>query len=191
MKKLNVLILAAGEGTRIGTPKWRLKWEGERFIDILFNHLEEANLADIYTLMSEEEAPQFIRNYPNRKVLINPDPSLGMISSIKIGVEQTPPADSYLIVLVDHPFVKTATYETLVNSFKKYAGYLIQPVVNTKPGHPVIVPHQVFDKGFPEDLANSNLHMMIVKSNIPVMKVAVKDEEIFRNVNVPADLRRD
>jgi molybdenum cofactor cytidylyltransferase len=189
MPQLNVIILSAGEGTRIGTPKWRLKWEGSRFMDILLEHIGEAGLSNIYAIISESESTQFIRTYPNIPAFINPDPGRGMISSVQIGVEQSPPADAYMVVMVDHPFVKSSTYKTLYDMFLKYPGYLIQPVVSTKPGHPVIVPFKVFEKGFNPDPETTTLHDMIKKSKIPVMKVAVHDNEIFHNVNTTEDLR--
>jgi molybdenum cofactor cytidylyltransferase len=186
--KLNILILAAGEGSRIGTPKWRLKWEGARFMDILLQHLEEAGLPDIYAIISGSESTQFTRIYPNVNVFVNQDPSSGMISSVQIGVTQSPKADAYMIIMVDHPFVKGTTYKTLYDTFLKYPGHMIQPVMNARPGHPVIVPAKVFEKGFSVD-ESITLHDMIVKSNVPVMKVSVKDSEIFHNVNNREDLR--
>jgi len=73
-----VIILAAGQGKRIGMPKWKLKIDDINFLSIICNKLKEVGFKNIYCTYRENSLP----DYPNIKYIINKTPEYGMISSI-------------------------------------------------------------------------------------------------------------
>jgi len=163
-------------------------WNGERFLDMILHNLEKADISNLHVIMNGEEVVAFRNEFPHLFCFVNHEPEKGMISSIRIGVEQSPPSDGYMIIMVDHPFVQAETYRTLQEAFLENPGALIKPVYQGKPGHPVIVPHVVFEKGFSND-PNITLHDMIVASGVQVQSVEVDDDGVASNVNTLDQLR--
>ena len=124
-----VIILAAGQGKRIGMPKWKLKIDDINFLSIICNKLKEVGFKNIYCTYRENSLP----DYPNIKYIINKTPEYGMISSIYYGIKRASKYSGYLIWPVDHPFSSVQTLSILCKEFLNKQN-MIRPVYNNRGG---------------------------------------------------------
>lgn len=125
------LILAAGEGSRIGTPKAMLKVNGERFVDRAVSTFKSAGCAEVYVVLGA-----WVGEVENAKVIVNQNWKEGMGSSLKIGlshISSLPEVESVLVSLVDLPGLSVQVVKKVLAE----PGEIVIPTYSGKPGHPV------------------------------------------------------
>lgn len=125
------LILAAGEGSRIGTPKAMLEIDGERFIDRAVSILRASGCAEVYVVLGA-----WVGEVAEAKVIVNEDWKEGMASSLRKGlshISTLPEVEGVLVSLVDLPGLTVqAAHKILVEP-----GEIVVGTYRGKPGHPV------------------------------------------------------
>lgn len=120
------------------------------------------------------------------RVVVNPDPSRGMFSSVQAGVASVDWADAYVIVPADMPYVKPATVQALAEQYACSSG-IVSPRYRGKRGHPVFVPRALRDEILRED-PRSNLHEVLKRHQNERVDFDVEDAGVVRDVDTPADL---
>lgn len=74
------------------------------------------------------------------KTVLNPDYKVGMISSVKKGVDAiSAQSRAFLIALVDQPQISAALVDRLIDAYESYQPLLVSPTFNGKNGHPLLV----------------------------------------------------
>ncbi|GGP07966.1 nucleotidyltransferase family protein [Nonomuraea glycinis] len=106
------LLLAAGQGARLGRPKALLEHQGERLVDRGVRLLEEGGCHPVVVVLGAA-TPQV-----RRAVTVqNPDWASGMGSSLRVGLAAVPAeAEAVVIALVDQPFVRPEGVRALIDS---------------------------------------------------------------------------
>ena len=106
-----ILILAAGESKRLGTPKQLLQYEGESLINRLIGRVKAAGNFPIALVLGAHAAE--IKDqlaFDDIHLLMNHEWKEGMASSIQIGVthfmDSVPTVDGLLLLVCDQPFVE-------------------------------------------------------------------------------------
>jgi len=130
------LILAAGESSRMGSPKALLEFRGETFLDRLIRCFEEHCFPVIVVLGHEPEVIRAgVRAAGNAVFVLNPDYSRGQFSSMQCGLRAVPDyADGVIFTPVDHPNIESATVAQLIASGARIA----VPQYLGRHGHPVL-----------------------------------------------------
>jgi len=130
------LILAAGESSRMGSPKALLEFRGETFLDRLIRRFEEHCFPVIVVLGHEPEVIRAgVRAPGNAVFVLNPDYSRGQFSSMQCGLRAVPDyADGVIFTPVDHPNVESATVGQLIAS----SALIAVPQYLGRHGHPVL-----------------------------------------------------
>ena len=168
--KLSILILAAGNSSRLGQPKQLIEFEGQTLIERI---IETALMIseDILIILggnSELIIPKLERFNGTISTIFNSDWQQGMGTSIRIGVENlAEKSDLILILLSDQPFISTLLLQNMLQKLVTYRNPIVSCVYNQQLGVPML-----FDKSvFPELLklsgdsgAKSFLHLY--KNNI-------------------------
>jgi molybdenum cofactor cytidylyltransferase len=114
-----VLIVAAGESKRLGTPKQLLQFEGQSLINRLVNIVRDAGSFPI-TIVLGAEATAIQAQLPddNLLVVINEEWKEGMGSSIRVGlkkmIEMDADMDGVMILVCDQPFIKSESIQSLI-----------------------------------------------------------------------------
>lgn len=140
-----ILILAAGNSSRLGEPKQLLKFKGK---NLLRNVVDEAiKLADSVIVVTGSNHSQISKEIINFEVKIieNINWNEGMGSSIKIGINQLldrfPEVQNVIISVCDQPFLEASVFSDLIQMKKisqkgivasKYSDTLGTPVLFTK-----------------------------------------------------------
>jgi molybdenum cofactor cytidylyltransferase len=187
MLKLSAIILAAGSGSRIGTPKLKLKIDEEYFINVIIRKLISAGVKNISAVIREDYKEWCLGNVHGALFILNEEPEKGMFHSVKLGILNSKKSDGIIIFPVDYPFVETTTIVKLINSFEENSGCIIKPCYENKSGHPIIVPNKLFEF-IENNNSNENLNYVIHKSKLPIQNVNVDDKGILKNINHKEDL---
>jgi molybdenum cofactor cytidylyltransferase len=116
------LILAAGESSRMGTPKQLLKWKDSTILEtVITNVLKSKSAHNLVILGAHYDAIQSkIENY-NIETLYNEHWKKGLGNSLAFGIKQLQKnyqVDGVLIVLADQPLIDSDYLNTLINTFE-------------------------------------------------------------------------
>lgn len=111
------LLLAAGRGARLGTPKALVEYEGERLVERGVRLLEEGGCHPVVVVLGA--ATVQVRG---AVVVRNPGWESGMGSSLRVGLAALPPeAEAVVIALVDQPLIRPAAVRELIASGARLA----------------------------------------------------------------------
>jgi molybdenum cofactor cytidylyltransferase len=128
------IILAAGESSRMGSPKALLRYGGVTFLDGLCGILAKYCAPVIVVLGAS--ADEIRRNTAAAAAfVVNEDYRSGMTTSLQCGLRAVPrEAEGVLFTLVDHPSVSGGTIEALLAAPRPL---LRVPRYQGKRGHPI------------------------------------------------------
>jgi molybdenum cofactor cytidylyltransferase len=129
------IILAAGESSRMGSPKALLEFRGETFLGRLIRCFEEHCSPVIVVLGHQPEVIRAgVRSPGAAKFVLNAEYQLGQFSSLQCGL-RTVPSDSEGVIFtpVDHPNIESATVSQLIRS----RALIAIPQYLGQHGHPV------------------------------------------------------
>jgi CTP:molybdopterin cytidylyltransferase MocA len=186
--RIGAIILAAGRGGRIGTPKLKLEIEGSSFLSLVLKTLQDAGIEHIICVVESENREWIRKNFPTLQIAINPNTENGMVSSISIGIREIQKCEGYLIVPIDHPFIKSKTIKRLKQAFSENLSKVVKPLWNGRSGHPVMIPSNL-SACIPEKDVDGGLNWITRDSGVETVMVPVDDEGISKNVNTKDDLK--
>jgi len=186
------LILAAGESSRMGTPKATLAYRGRTFLELIVETLSEGGLDPIVVVLGHqaEEIRRQVRIEP-ALVVINPDYRSGQTSSLQAGLRAMAADDpeAVLLCLVDHPAVSKETVRTLVATFRQCGAPVVIPTYQGRRGHPVLIGRQLYQKLLA--LACDAGADSVVRRYRPETEFnEVEDEGVVIDVDDPEEYRR-
>ena len=147
--RLAVLLLAAGQGSRLGShPKALLKQGGvtllQRLLDAIqpFNPIEFIVVTGFHGDAIEKSLAQMDSSFSRSiRLLRNPNPEAGQASSVRLGIEGLRSNfDALLIALSDQPAITTTEISQLLSAFsQRSAGKeILLPMVDRQRGNPVL-----------------------------------------------------
>jgi molybdenum cofactor cytidylyltransferase len=147
--RLAVLLLAAGQGSRLGShPKALLKQGGvtllKRLLDAIqpFNPIEFIVVTGFHGEAIEQSLAQMDSPLSQSiRLLRNPTPEVGQASSVRLGIEALHSNfDVLLITLSDQPAITTVDISQLLSAFSQRSSgkEIVLPMVHGQRGNPVI-----------------------------------------------------
>jgi CTP:molybdopterin cytidylyltransferase MocA len=182
---IGAIVLAAGAGSRIGRPKALLTLgpTGPTFVDAIAETLRTAGVPVWRIVVAPGFAPRRAQD------VVNPDPSLGMLSSIQCGLAdfaETP--EAVLVWPVDHPLVVPATVGAIIAAFRRGKAPVVVPTYGGRRGHPVLFAARVF----PEILAadRSRGAREVVHAHDDRLELGVNDPGVVEDIDTTADYER-
>jgi molybdenum cofactor cytidylyltransferase len=168
-----ILILAAGNSSRLGEPKQLLRYKGKTLIS---NVVDAAtSLVPTRVTVVTGANAELISNELSKSsvsIVYNPHWQEGMSSSIRIGIthlkDKNPHLQGVILSVSDQPFVSSSLFLTLIETAKSTGKSIVASLYNNTFGTPVLFQKQYFDsllclkgvegakkliKQFPEDVA--------------------------------------
>jgi nicotine blue oxidoreductase len=128
------LVLAAGEGRRLGTPKSVLEVGGRRLVDRAVDVLHEAGPADVVVVAGARSL-----DVPGARVVDNPDWRSGMGSSLRAGLAALPAeSEAVVVMLVDTPGLGAAVVRRLIAAYDEGARVVVA-TYDGVPRNPVLL----------------------------------------------------
>lgn len=132
------VLLAAGEGKRLGIPKALVELGGRRLVDRGVDLLADGGTAPVVVVTGA--APLTV---PGAVVVANPDWASGMGSSLAAGLRALPgDCAAAVIALVDQPLIGAAVVRRLISAYRAGAELAVA-AYEGRPRNPVLLarPH--------------------------------------------------
>jgi nicotine blue oxidoreductase len=131
------VLLAAGEGKRLGTPKALVVLGGRRLVDRGAGQLTDGGTAPVVVVTGA--APLTV---PGAVVVANPDWASGMGSSLAAGLRALPgDCAAAVIALVDQPLIGAAVVRRLITAYRAGAELAVA-AYGGRPRNPVLLARQ-------------------------------------------------
>jgi molybdenum cofactor cytidylyltransferase len=190
-RDIAAVILAAGAGRRLGTvAKATLELvPGTSFLSAIASRVARESavvvVGEPHRAAVEAEAASL-----GLAVALNPDPSRGMASSVEVGfnhvISRCADAVAALLWPVDHPWVGSSAIDSLVDRAR--VDRIVVPTTGGRGGHPTL-----FGRDLWPELARcasepDGARTVVRADPARVDRVAVDDEAVARDVDVPEDL---
>jgi CTP:molybdopterin cytidylyltransferase MocA len=188
VKKISAIILSAGFSTRMGRFKPLLPLGDETVLERVIGLFRKAGVGDVRVVVGhrmEELIPMIERT--NANVVMNPNYSTGMFSSVQAGVNSVPrDSVAFFIHPVDIPMVYPSTITKIINRHILHEGMIIYPCHNGKRGHPPLVPNK-FSKAITHANTFGRLDDVLASFQKDSMDLEVEDSNILFGMNHPND----
>jgi molybdenum cofactor cytidylyltransferase len=173
------IILAGGASRRMGSPKALLTLNGITFADGLIDAFADCDELVVVLGYDAERIRAGISRFA--RFVVNPNPELGQLSSLKCGLKAVPDADAIFFTPVDYPAISRGTVSLLLD----HAGAFAMPRFEGRRGHPVLLDREISR----ELLACETSARDVIRAHDPVY-VDVSDPGILEDVDDPASYAR-
>jgi molybdenum cofactor cytidylyltransferase len=190
---LCAIILAGGDSSRMGSPKALLEDnEGQPFVVRIVESMRAAGLPDIVVVtgrhhdaISDVVARSTLQSAI--RIVRNPDPSRGQLSSLLTGLDACPSETGAAVVtLVDVPFVTVSTIAAVIGEWSRTCAPIVRPSFRDRRGHPV-----VFDRTLFAELRAAPLDVgarAVVSAHYhEIINVPVEDPGCLVDIDTPAE----
>jgi molybdenum cofactor cytidylyltransferase len=149
---LPAIVLAGGASSRMGRTKALLPTpDGELFVTRIVRTLVAAGLHDVVVVTGFEHeaivaAVELGGASVKPRVVRNPDPGRGQLSSLWCGLDAAVSDDTpaVLVTLVDVPMISAATVAAVLDRWRETRAAIVRPLFQRRRGHPVIFDRSVF-----------------------------------------------
>jgi CTP:molybdopterin cytidylyltransferase MocA len=145
--EIHAIILAAGAGVRIGTPKALLRVGTKTFLSRVVETFTRPGVARVIAVLGHEGARvREDAGLPRElSLVVNPRPEQGMLSSVWIGLETAEAAGAEAVLLhpVDHPLIDARAVDRVVVALEQGARIVVAAHEGRR-GHPAGFAQSVF-----------------------------------------------
>ena len=201
-RKITAIVCAAGLSTRMGDKnKLLLPFRGTKIIAFVIRELMSSRIDRLIVVLGNDalNVQEAIENEPGinaRAILFvtNENFAQGHTSSIQSGIAAISWSyDDILIGLGDMPLISSHLYNEVIEwhltSKIKNAPCISRPVVNTIPGHPVLL-----DKIYVNDILKCPVHQscikIIMQNREHFHPMNSQDESYIRDIDTKEDYNR-
>lgn len=183
------VVLAAGASSRMGRPKALCTLsDGRTFVGAIAGTALAAGCGELLVVLGPPHADAIRPALPTgARVVFNPAPERGMLSSVQAGISALPPGTrAALIWPVDIPLVSPETVRAVLDADP---GRLVIPTYGGRGGHPIRIPADRF-AGLHALDPSRGLRGLIEADPGAVVRLAVDDPSVLVDVDTPEDLGR-
>jgi molybdenum cofactor cytidylyltransferase len=182
------IILAAGDSTRMGYPKALLPLGCETFLTRILETVRKVGLAESTIVLGRAATAILprIQDCPGR-ILINPDPDRGQLSSIQLGLSSVPPdALGAMIWPVDQPAVSEGLVRGLVQLFIQSEPRIVFPRFGQKRGHPAVFHRDLFQE-FMETPLEEGPKNILARHARETAEILTEEPGVVEDIDTPAE----
>ena len=192
MGPIVAVVLAAGQGRRMGQTKQLLPWGQESVVRVTLKRALACD-ADTVMLVTGHDHGAVSREADGLAVTIvhNPDHDAGeMLSSLQVAVRALPAGTSaILVMLADQPFIPTALLNSIIATYQAGNGRLIAPRFGERRGNPVLIGADLFAQLL--TLPHGSAPRQLFKDNPgAVHLLPVDDASVIEDLDKPEDYQR-
>jgi molybdenum cofactor cytidylyltransferase len=148
MSDIWAIILAAGESSRMKTPKMVLPFGSSTIVETVIANVTASEVDKLVVVLGswKEEILQVIDKH-SVSSCYNENYKQGMISSVQCGLRFIPgPFRGVLICPGDQPMVDKGVINMIIATFKSSGKGIVIPSYGKKRGHPVMIDSKYYDE---------------------------------------------
>jgi CTP:molybdopterin cytidylyltransferase MocA len=197
MTKLSAVVLAAGEGRRMGGATALLEIDGRTLVEHHAERLTEVGCSSIVVVVPPAAARAVTeRLLSHRVVHIAAAATASQADSLAAGLRVLAGASGDVVVVtpVDMVPAQRGTHHALLAALTSGTAVAVTPVYRGRGGHPVVVRRSMLapyeERGLPgSTLALPPLRDVLAEAGDARRRVEVDDENVLGDLDTPADLR--
>ncbi|MDG6900155.1 MAG: nucleotidyltransferase family protein [Nitrososphaerota archaeon] len=181
------LILAAGLSSRMGRPKQQMLLRGRPMLDYAVDAFLSSRVREVLVVV--RQGVQW-RCPLGARLVVNPRPSAGISSSLRVGLKSLDPlTEGVLVGLGDKPALQASTIDALILARSKPNASIVVPTFRGSRGNPVLFDRALFPQ-LQRLRGDQGARAFLQRNASMVLEVAVDDPGVTLDVNVPEDVRR-
>ncbi|HWO33436.1 MAG TPA: NTP transferase domain-containing protein [Candidatus Acidoferrum sp.] len=144
--RIGAVILAAGTSSRMGEAKQLLRLGATTLLDQVTENVLGSRVDEIVLVLGHEaETIKQTIATKKLKIVVNESYRQGMGTSLRAGLSAlASEVDAALIVLADQPFVRSATFDQIIDHYQQSKAQIVIPIYKGFRGNPVLLDHSVF-----------------------------------------------
>ncbi len=144
--RIGAVILAAGTSSRMGEAKQLLRLGATTLLDQVTENVRSSRVDEIVLVLGHEaETIKQTIGTKKLKIVVNESYRQGMGTSLRAGLSALPSeVDAALIVLADQPFVRSATFDQIIDHYQQSNAQIVIPIYKGFRGNPVLLDRSVF-----------------------------------------------
>jgi len=149
----SAIILAAGEGSRMGRLKQLLPWKNRTIIETVLDNIINSNMIDdeirLVLGFERKKITEVLKGYKKQgvKFIYNKNYKNGMLSSVREGLKNIPDNTEYFVfTLADKAMISPDIYSSVIKEAKKVKADIFLPEYKGNKGHPVILKASMVNK---------------------------------------------
>lgn len=134
---INLILLAAGNSKRFNGNKLLAIYKDKPIYMHIVEKVLDLKVNKIICVTQYEEIKEALLN-TNINVVMNDNSSLGISSSIKLGINFDKNADGYMFMVCDQPFISVQTLKSVIDNFINGDKGIVCVGCGDNKGNPVI-----------------------------------------------------
>jgi len=175
VKNCAVVILAAGQSSRLGQPKQLLKYQNKTLLQHAIDTAKQSSVRSIIVVLGSNA--EVILNETDKsdiQVVKNDDWESGIASTIRSGIQvlQTN-TDAAILMVCDQPFVTPDLLNSLIEKQKETSKSIIASQYGETIGTPVLFRKQFFSE------------LMVLKGDAGAKKIMLRHPDLVETVSFP------
>lgn len=191
------LVLAAGASTRMRRAKAALEVDGAPMLARVLRALKAGGTSACWVVVGppHDTVATPIATNEGATVVRNPDPSRGMLSSLRAGLaelEDRTDVAAVAVALVDHPHLRGATVRSVIDAFVRSGATVVRPWVATptgrRHGHPYVLARAAWPTVIALGDVDGGMRTVLASLADSTEHVEVTDDAILEDVDTPEDL---
>jgi molybdenum cofactor cytidylyltransferase len=191
---ISAIVLAAGLSTRMGRLKQLLPYEEHTVVEQVVSALLASPIDEVLVVTGHErEAVEATLARWQVRTVFNPDYAQGeMLSSVQAGLRATSVASQAALLAVgDMPAIQPGVITRLIHAYRATGDdFVYIPSYQMRAGHPVLVPRPHWG-AILSSPRGENLRSVLRAKNRRVQWVVVDTPSVLRDIDTPADYRRE
>ncbi len=187
-RRTAAVVLAAGEARRFGGPKLLERFGSSTVIGCVVWALRDAGADPIVVVVPVDRGgvDRALAGHSVR-LIQNPDPARGMLSSVQTGVASLPEeAERFLIALADQPRVGAEHIRRLLHEHEASGRGIAIPTHLGKRGHPVVFDRRYRDEILDMDTSRTLRDLTHAHAN-DIVEVEFSSDAVVRDIDTESD----
>ncbi|MCM2359618.1 MAG: molybdenum cofactor cytidylyltransferase [Geobacteraceae bacterium] len=191
LRRVAGIILAAGEGTRMGRTKQLLPFRGQTILECVVDSALASTLHRVIVVLGHRaDAIEPLLKGRGVTTALNPMFDKGQSSSLKAGLRAvTEESEAVLFLLGDQPLITAATIKLILAAYEASPSPIVLPVYAGRRGNPVLFSRETFPRieALTEDCGARPLFEEYAGR---ILMVPVSDPSIHFDIDTEEDYRR-
>ena len=191
MKRVAIIILAAGASRRFGKPKQLLDWGGVPLVARAADVALEAGLGPVIVVLGcEAEAVRAALGGRAVQVAMNWRWKEGLSTSVQAGLAALlPETDAAILVQCDQPLLTADLLRALAARFAEGGASIVHPTHAGRRGTPTLFTRDLFAELAAVD-GDVGGRVVIARHSEAIATVEVADPDVLFDIDTPADYER-